>query len=324
MAAVTAPGGSGRHAARQPGEASGGRQTGARTRPRSAADRRRAGRVPAGHRPRGGDCRRCRRDPLGTPRAPGGRWRPPATGTSAPRAARTDRRAGSGTGRLTRSTSGGTVNAAATSPDEESLVTEEARIGPTDRPIRVLIAEDEALIRLDLKEMLLEEGFDVVAEVSDGATAVRLARELRPDLCILDLKMPVMDGIQAAEQITKERLSAVLILTAFSQRDLIDKARRAGAMAYLVKPFQKHDLLPAIQIAAGRFKDLQGLEDQVGDLTDRLEARKLVERAKGLLQEHEGMTEPAAFRWLQKTAMERRLAMKAVASQVVERYETQS
>lgn len=216
------------------------------------------------------------------------------------------------------------MNAAATSPDEESLVTEEARIGPTDRPIRVLIAEDEALIRLDLKEMLLEEGFDVVAEVSDGATAVRLARELRPDLCILDLKMPVMDGIQAAEQITKERLSAVLILTAFSQRDLIDKARRAGAMAYLVKPFQKHDLLPAIQIAAGRFKDLQGLEDQVGDLTDRLEARKLVERAKGLLQEHEGMTEPAAFRWLQKTAMERRLAMKAVASQVVERYETQS
>ncbi|HVM19693.1 MAG TPA: response regulator [Egibacteraceae bacterium] len=190
-----------------------------------------------------------------------------------------------------------------------------------DRPIRVLIAEDEALIRLDLKEMLLEEGFNVVAEVSDGATAVRLARELRPDLCILDLKMPVMDGIQAAEQVTKERLSAVLILTAFSQRDLIEKARRAGAMAYLVKPFQKHDLLPAIQIAAGRFKDLQGLEDQVGDLTDQLEARKVVERAKGLLQEHEGMAEPAAFRWLQKTAMERRLSMKAVAAQVIERYQ---
>ena len=210
----------------------------------------------------------------------------------------------------------------ATSPDEESSVTDEAQNRPAERPIRVLIAEDEALIRLDLKEMLLEEGFDVVAEVSDGATAVRLARELRPDLCILDLKMPVMDGIQAAEQVTRERLSAVLILTAFSQRDLIEKARRAGAMAYLVKPFQKHDLLPAIQIAAGRFKDLQGLEDQVGDLTDRLEARKLVERAKGLLQEHEQMTEPAAFRWLQKTAMERRLSMKAVAEQVVERYES--
>ncbi len=204
--------------------------------------------------------------------------------------------------------------------DEETSVNEEAKPRPANRPIRVLIAEDEALIRLDLKEMLLEEGFDVVAEVSDGATAVRLARELRPDLCILDLKMPVMDGIQAAEQVTKERLSAVLILTAFSQRELIDKARRAGAMAYLVKPFQKHDLLPAIQIAAGRFKDLQGLEDQVGDLTDRLEARKVVERAKGLLQEREGMTEPAAFRWLQKTAMERRLSMRAVAAQVVERY----
>jgi response regulator NasT len=217
------------------------------------------------------------------------------------------------------------VNALTTRPhDEERSVTDEAQARPADRPIRVLIAEDEALIRLDLKEMLLEEGFDVVAEVSDGATAVRLARELRPDLCILDLKMPVMDGIQAAEQVTKERLSAVLILTAFSQRDLIDKARRAGAMAYLVKPFQKHDLLPAIQIAAGRFKDLQGLEDQVGDLTDRLEARKLVERAKGMLQEHEEMSEAAAFRWLQKTAMERRLSMKAVAEQVVDRYQSQS
>lgn len=186
-----------------------------------------------------------------------------------------------------------------------------------DTPIRVLIAEDEALIRLDLKEMLLEEGFDVVAEVSDGATAVRMARELRPDLCILDLKMPVMDGIEAAGQITGERLSAVLILTAFSQRDLIEKARRAGAMAYLVKPFQKHDLLPAIEIAAGRFKDLQGLEAEVGNLTDRLEARKIVERAKGLLMEHEGMTEPAAFRWLQKSAMEQRLTMKVIAEQVI-------
>ena len=187
-------------------------------------------------------------------------------------------------------------------------------------PIRVLIAEDEALIRLDLKEMLVEEGFDVVAEVSDGATAVRLARELRPDLAILDVKMPVMDGIQAAEQITAERLSAVLILTAFSQRDLIEQARRAGAMAYLVKPFQKHDLLPAIEIAAGRFRDLVGLQDEVGALSDRLEARKVVERAKGLLQAHEGLSEPAAFRWLQRTAMERRLTMRAVAQQVVERY----
>jgi two-component system, response regulator PdtaR len=130
----------------------------------------------------------------------------------------------------------------------------------------------------------------------------------------------VMDGIQAAEQITAERLAAVLILTAFSQRDLIEKARRAGAMAYLVKPFQKHDLLPAIEIAAGRFKDLQGLEAEVGTLTGRLEARKVVDRAKGLLQQHEGMSEPAAFRWIQKTAMEQRLTMRAVAEQVIARY----
>lgn len=202
----------------------------------------------------------------------------------------------------------------ASAPDQTATSTRR------ERSIRVLIAEDEALIRLDLKEMLEEEGFEVVAEVSDGATAVRMARELRPDLAILDLKMPVMDGIQAAEQITQERLAAVLILTAFSQRDLIEQARRAGAMAYLVKPFQKHDLLPAIEIAAGRFQDLQGLEAEVGTLTDRLEARKLVDRAKSLLQQHESMDEPAAFRWIQRTAMERRVTMKAVAGQVIERY----
>lgn len=195
----------------------------------------------------------------------------------------------------------------------------------TDRsehhPIRVLIAEDEALIRLDLKEMLLEEGFDVVGEVSDGATALRTARDLRPDLAILDIKMPVMDGLEAAETMTAERLCAVLILTAFSQRELVERARRAGAMAYLVKPFQKHDLLPAIEISAGRFRDLQGLEDEVGDLSDRLETRKAVERAKGLLQEREEMSESEAFRWLQKTAMERRVTMKAVADQVIDRLE---
>ncbi len=201
-----------------------------------------------------------------------------------------------------------------------SEVAEDAQETSSREPVRVLIAEDEALIRLDLKEMLEEEGFDVVAEVSDGATAVRLARELRPDLAILDIKMPVMDGIQAAEQITGERLSAVLILTAFSQRDLIERARAAGAMAYLVKPFQKHDLLPAIEIATGRFEDLRGLEDEVGTLTSRLEARKVVERAKGLLQEHEAMSEPDAFRWLQRTAMQRRVTMREVAEQVLERY----
>lgn len=186
------------------------------------------------------------------------------------------------------------------------------------RPIRVLIAEDEALIRLDLKEMLTEEGFDVVAEVADGAAAVEKARELRPDLAILDIKMPVMDGLSAAEHITDERLAAVLILTAFSQRDLIEKARRAGAMAYLVKPFQKHDLLPAIEIAAGRFADLQGLESQVGTLQDRLEARKVIERAKGLLQQQEGLSEQEAFRRLQQQAMSDRLSMRDVAERVIQ------
>ncbi len=186
-------------------------------------------------------------------------------------------------------------------------------------PTRVLIAEDEALIRLDLKEMLQEEGFEVVAEVADGASAVRLTRELRPDLVILDVKMPVMDGIQAAEEIANERLAAILMLTAFSQRDLVEQARRAGAMAYLVKPFQKHDLLPAVEIAAGRFRDLSGLEREVDDLQGRLEARKLVERAKGLLQEREGMSEGDAFRFVQRQAMERRLTMRQVAEQIIER-----
>ncbi|MDP9022702.1 MAG: response regulator [Actinomycetota bacterium] len=185
-------------------------------------------------------------------------------------------------------------------------------------PTRVLIAEDEALIRLDLKEMLEEEGFEVVAEVADGASAVRLTRELRPELVILDIKMPVMDGIQAAEEIARERLAAVLILTAFSQRDLVEKARRAGAMAYLVKPFQKHDLLPAVEIAAGRFREMSGLESQVDDLEARLEARKLVERAKGMLQESQDMTEAEAFRWMQRQAMERRLTMRAVAEQIID------
>ena len=191
----------------------------------------------------------------------------------------------------------------------------------SDRPTRVLIAEDEALIRLDLKEMLEEEGFDVVAEVADGASAVRLTRELGPDLVILDVKMPVMDGIQAAEEIAKERLAAILILTAFSQRDLVEKARRAGAMAYLVKPFQKHDLLPAVEIAAGRFRDMSGLEATVDDLHGRLEARKLVEKAKGLLQEREGLSESDAFRLVQRQAMERRLTMKQVAEQIIARLE---
>jgi response regulator NasT len=187
------------------------------------------------------------------------------------------------------------------------------------RATRVLIAEDEALIRLDLREMLQEEGFEVVGEVADGASAVRLARELTPDLVILDVKMPVMDGIEAAEEISRERLAGILILTAFSQRELVERARRAGALAYLVKPFQKHDLLPAIEIAISRFRELSGLEAAVDDLQGQLAARKLVERAKGLLQEHEGMSEADAFRALQREAMQRRVTMGTVSEETIER-----
>ena len=187
------------------------------------------------------------------------------------------------------------------------------------RATRVLIAEDEALIRLDLREMLQEEGFEVVGEVADGASAVRLARELTPDLVILDVKMPVMDGIEAAEAISRERLSGILILTAFSQRELVERARRAGALAYLVKPFQKHDLLPAIEIAISRFRELSGLEAAVDDLQGQLAARKLVERAKGLLQEREGLSEADAFRALQREAMQRRVTMGTVSEETIAR-----
>ncbi|MEX0953014.1 MAG: response regulator [Nitriliruptoraceae bacterium] len=200
--------------------------------------------------------------------------------------------------------------------------------GPTEtsddggRPTRVLIAEDEALIRLDLKEMLEEEGFDVVAQVADGASAVRMTRELRPDLVILDIKMPVMDGLEAAEEIARDRLSAILILTAFSQRELVEQARRAGAMAYLVKPFQKHDLLPAVEIASGRFREMAGLEATVDDLNGRLEARKVVERAKGLLQDRQDLSEAEAFRLIQRRAMERRQTMRQVAERIVAELES--
>lgn len=186
------------------------------------------------------------------------------------------------------------------------------------RPTRVLIAEDEALIRLDLREMLEEEGFEVVAEVADGASAVRLTRELSPDLVILDVKMPIMDGIEAAEEIAKERRAAIIILTAFSQRDLVEKARDAGAMAYLVKPFSISDLIPAIEVAVSRFAEVAELEREVADLSDRLETRKLVERAKGLLQTKQGMTEPEAFKWIQRAAMDRRTTMRRVAEVVLE------
>ncbi|WP_326600746.1 ANTAR domain-containing response regulator [Streptomyces sp. NBC_01803] len=183
---------------------------------------------------------------------------------------------------------------------------------------RVVIAEDEALIRLDLKEMLEEEGYTVVGEAGDGQRAVELARELIPDLVILDVKMPVMDGISAAEKIAGESIAPVLMLTAFSQRDLVERARDAGAMAYLVKPFSKSDVVPAIEIAVSRFNELKTLTQEVADLAQRLETRKLVDRAKSVLQTQYGLTEPAAFRWIQKTSMDRRLSMHQVAEAVIQ------
>ncbi|WP_374705490.1 ANTAR domain-containing response regulator [Streptomyces sp. AJS327] len=182
---------------------------------------------------------------------------------------------------------------------------------------RVVIAEDEALIRMDLKEMLEEEGYTVVGEAGDGQRAVELAREHRPDLCIFDVKMPVLDGISAAESVAAESIAPVLMLTAFSQRELVERARDAGAMAYLVKPFSKSDVVPAIEMAVSRFTELRALESEVADLTQRLETRKLVDRAKSVLQTEYGLTEPAAFRWIQKTSMDRRLSMRQVAEAVI-------
>ncbi|MBV9097648.1 MAG: response regulator [Frankiaceae bacterium] len=182
---------------------------------------------------------------------------------------------------------------------------------------RVLIAEDEALIRLDLKEMLEEEGYDVVGEAGDGEQAVALAEQLRPDLVILDVKMPVLDGITAAERIVANNIAPVVMLTAFSQRELVERAVDAGAMAYLVKPFAKSDLLPTIEVAVARHAQVAALENEVTDLTERLETRKTLDRAKSRLQTEHGMSEPEAFRWIQKTSMNRRTTMRAVAEGVL-------
>ncbi len=183
---------------------------------------------------------------------------------------------------------------------------------------RVVIAEDEALIRMDLAEMLAEEGYDVVGQAEDGEKAVALAQELAPDLVILDIKMPRLDGIAAAERIAGARLAPVVILTAFSQRELVEQARDAGAMAYLVKPFTKADLVPAVEMAVSRFTELRQLEGEVRGLEEQLSTRKALDRAKGLLQDELGLTEPEAFRWIQKTAMDLRLSMREVAEGVVQ------
>jgi response regulator NasT len=184
--------------------------------------------------------------------------------------------------------------------------------------LKVLVVEDEALIRLDLAEMLTEEGYVVAGEAADGEQAVELARRLHPDLVIMDIKMPKVDGITAATSIVEERIAPVVMLTAFSQRELIEQARDAGAMAYLVKPFARHELVPAIELAVSRFAEKRALEDEVATLSERLETRKIVDRAKGLLMTRQQMTEPEAFRWIQRTAMDRRTTMKAVAEAVVE------
>jgi AmiR/NasT family two-component response regulator len=182
---------------------------------------------------------------------------------------------------------------------------------------KVLIAEDEAIIRLDLKEMLEEEGFSVVGEASDGDAAVRLAREQAPDLVIMDVKMPGMDGLTAAERIVAEELSAVLILTAFSQRDLVHRAAEAGAIGYLVKPFQKSDLVPAIEVALARNAELAALRRESANLSERLEARKVIDRAKGALMDTRGLSEGEAFRFIQKRAMDERRSMRAVAEDIL-------
>ncbi|GAA3695675.1 response regulator [Zhihengliuella alba] len=188
---------------------------------------------------------------------------------------------------------------------------------PTSRPRRVIVAEDETLIRLDIVEILQGEGYEVVAEADNGEKAIELAREHRPDLVLMDVKMPVMDGITAAETIVKERIAPVVLLTAFSQKELVERAREAGAMAYVVKPFTPSELIPAIEVAAARHDELIALEQEVGSLQEQFETRKLVERAKSVLTTKMGLSEPEAFRWIQKTSMDRRLSMREVAETIL-------
>ncbi|CAB4910254.1 MAG: response regulator [Actinobacteria bacterium] len=195
-------------------------------------------------------------------------------------------------------------------------MTEEDTTGSTAR--RVVVAEDEALIRMDIVETLRDNGFIVVGEAGDGERAVELAMELRPDLVVMDVKMPKLDGISAAEKLFKENIAPVVLLTAFSQKELVDRASEAGAMAYVVKPFSPNDLLPAIEIALSRYAQIQALETEVADLAERFETRKVVDIAKGILNEKMGLTEPEAFRWIQKASMDRRLTMKDVAATIID------
>jgi AmiR/NasT family two-component response regulator len=183
---------------------------------------------------------------------------------------------------------------------------------------RVVIAEDEAIIRLDLKETLEEEGYTVVGETGRGDEAVKLVRELEPDIAILDIKMPGLDGLAAAREIAGERRAAVLILTAFSQRDLIEQARDAGALAYLVKPFERTELVPAVEVALGRFRELRALADQTASLEEQLETRKIVDRAKGKLMDEFGLNESSAFTFIQRKAMSERVTMRDVSQRIID------
>lgn len=182
---------------------------------------------------------------------------------------------------------------------------------------RVVIADDESLIRMNLKETLVGLGYLVVGEAGDGVSAINLARELRPDLVVMDIKMPKLDGIQAAEVLTQERIAPVLLLTAYSDRELVDRAKEAGVVAYLVKPFREADLLPAMEVAMARFAELRAMDKQLGDLREALETRKVVERAKGLLMEKQGLSEPEAFRKIQQLSMNTRKPMKEIAQSIL-------
>ncbi len=183
---------------------------------------------------------------------------------------------------------------------------------------RVIVAEDESLIRIDIVEILRDNGFDVVGEAADGEKAVALAEELRPDIVVMDVKMPLLDGISAAEILTKRHIAPVVLLTAFSQRELVERAAEAGALAYVVKPFTPNDLIPAIDIALTRYQQITALEDEISDLAERLETRKVLDRAKGILNDTMGLTEPESFRWIQKASMDRRLSMREVAQTVID------
>lgn len=189
---------------------------------------------------------------------------------------------------------------------------------PSQRNRTVVVAEDESLIRIDIVEILTDNGFTVVGEASDGETAVALAREHRPDIVVMDVKMPLLDGISAAEILTKEKIAPVVLLTAFSQRALVERASEAGALAYVVKPFTPNDLIPAVEIALSRAQQISALEDEVADIAERLETRKILDRAKGILNDTMGLTEPEAFRWIQKASMDRRLTMREVAQTVID------